>query len=435
MKSLATIVLVLAAAVTAAACSTPVYRYAMYNWAPAPYIIFDLFQGSRDKQDEATDRALGRTDGTSIVANVQVETIDAARKEMFEPLPEPIKKAWQTRAPGSRGLHVVMAPWGTPLFSGRLDAKSAATMFDSPLRSQLGKLLHAGDAVILLTLTCADRGRNQQAEKAVDEVLALVKAGKIATAPADDAPRPAPPVVSGDPGAPGDENRPPKAGQLKVGKLSLSRTDPAEDWLVRVLMRVEAGLDEYAGQPMVFAVYGRGRVMPPFVGKGITADNLGEAVSFLSGACSCQVKDENPGVELPMRWDWQATADALAANDQDSDGGQVGYREVTAGEANPPGPAARSGAPGPKAVAAAAGASRPSSPALLPTKAVPAVPVLPSAVALGAHGGAADSGQSVAFFAGQAFTYGAGVVTAALLVLIVGRIWVRGKGAGRRVTP
>jgi hypothetical protein len=430
MKPLATIALVLAAAATALACSTPVYRYAMYNWAPAPYVIFHLFEGHRDQQDVATDRALGQPAGSSAVANVQVEVIDAARKELFDPLPEPIKKAWQTRAPGTHGLHVVMAPWGAPLFSGRLDSKTTASLFDSPLRSQMGKLLQAGDAMILLTLTCADPARNRQAEKAVDEVLALVKAGKIAMATSgDDAPQPAPPAAAGDPAASGDDNRPPKAARLSVGRLSLSRTDPAEDWLVRVLMHVEAGLDEYAQQPMVFAVYGRGRVMPPFVGKGITADNLAEAVAFLTGACSCQVKDENPGVELPMRWDWQATADALAANDQDSDGGQLGYREVVAGGPKPPGPAAR------KAVAPEARATAPRAVAASPAKSGPAVAANMPAAAPRAPAVAAGAGESVPFFARQAFTYGAGVVTAALLVLIVGLIWVRSKTAGHRVTP
>ena len=46
---------------------------------------------------------------------------------------------------------------------------------------------------------------------------------------------------------------------------------------------MESDLGKYPDEPMVFAVYGRGQVLPPFVGKGITVDNLLDCASSSAG--------------------------------------------------------------------------------------------------------------------------------------------------------
>ena len=33
------------------ACTTPVYRYAMYNWAPSPYYVFYFHRGDPPAED------------------------------------------------------------------------------------------------------------------------------------------------------------------------------------------------------------------------------------------------------------------------------------------------------------------------------------------------------------------------------------------------
>ncbi len=40
------------------------------------------------------------------------------------------------------------------------------------------------------------------------------------------------------------------------------------------------------------------------MGAGINADNLRESAAFVTGACSCQVKEQNPGFDLLLNADW-----------------------------------------------------------------------------------------------------------------------------------
>jgi hypothetical protein len=104
------------------------------------------------------------------------------------------------------------------------------------------------------------------------------------------------------------------APRLEFGLVKVARADAAEKWLVDMLLSLESDLStpEFAAQPMIFAVFGRGRALPPFVGKGITRDNLLECVYFLTGACSCTVKDQNPGMDLLFATDWWSVAEKLA---------------------------------------------------------------------------------------------------------------------------
>jgi hypothetical protein len=55
---------------------------------------------------------------------------------------------------------------------------------------------------------------------------------------------------------------------------------------------------------MVFPVYGRGLVLYAMIGSGIHAATITAAAEFLTGACSCEVKSQNPGLELLLTADW-----------------------------------------------------------------------------------------------------------------------------------
>lgn len=301
-----------------AACNTPVYRYAMYNWQTAPYIVFYFHEGEVAEEDKAVNEAIEKLSAEwPPEANVRLEPIDVSDEKKMEALPEFVIEAWKSHEGGKLPAHVIFSPWRGDIYTGHLDTESVKRLVDSPARQKLGRLLEGGDAAVMILLTCPDAEQNKKAEQALQELCKLADAGEI---PVE---LQLPPM-----GIPGqdDEEAADQANPNKLGisVLKVDRNDPAEEFFVRMLMTIEEDLQEYADQPMIFAGYGRGRAMEPYIGKGITTENLVDVVAFLAGACSCMVKDQNPGADLLVKWNWEATADKMAENDPSLDYGPYG---------------------------------------------------------------------------------------------------------------
>lgn len=285
----------------ASACSVPVFRYALERWPVAPYgalVIADVpltaaEQGALSLLKKASD---GRS-GTLNLTVRQWTSAELAKSAVVTVRPTP-------KAPGA-SLHLlfpVAERINVPIWSGALSRASAKKLMDTPFRKSLAKKIVEGNSGVFILLECGDKAKDNAAAKALDGYLAEVTqaltlpAGVIATDGS----------VSGDGPASYDPiDRLQSAIPLKVAftSLRLPRTG-VDDILVALLMNLEADLKEYSDQPMVFGVYGRARVLPPLIGKGITLDNVGEISAFLTGACSCQVKSLNPGVDLLLGHDW-----------------------------------------------------------------------------------------------------------------------------------
>jgi hypothetical protein len=58
--------------------------------------------------------------------------------------------------------------------------------------------------------------------------------------------------------------------------------------------------------PIVFPMFGRGRVLDALIGPQIDKDVIEDACAFLIGPCSCIVKNQNPGIDMVMAVDWEA---------------------------------------------------------------------------------------------------------------------------------
>jgi hypothetical protein len=345
------------------ACDTPVYRYALYHWTATPYHVVYFKQGKPGASDEEIARLVGKLGEGDAAANLVLDTFDLAHDKIDE-MPEPIQAAWKARK-DAKPAYLVLTPQGTEVFAGRLEVSMLRSMTDSPARHKLCQQLDDGKAVVFLLVPGKDPVDNGRARKAVEELIAQTGVAAQGT------PR-APREGEGTPHAPREGVRPAErdehneqkagasipaavspgghAGQqesgeglaaptipIRLGLIEVSRSDPAERWLIRAMMSVEPDLAGLADQPMVFAVYGRARVLEPYVGKGITVDNLSQLVEFVTGACSCQVKDANPGMDLLTAWNWDATAERLAAKDSSFGPAVGGYAEI--GPKDPSAPA------------------------------------------------------------------------------------------------
>ncbi|NQU22978.1 MAG: hypothetical protein HQ567_17005 [Candidatus Nealsonbacteria bacterium] len=310
----------------ARACNTPVFRYAMYNWPSAPYYVFYFHHGEPSEEDAEVNKKLAELSRAELPANVSLDAFDVTDEAKLKMLPKVVNESRKKHADGDKPQHLVYTSWGAELYAGRLDAKTIQQMIHSPARKRMGELFGKGHGMVLLVLTGPDEEANKQAVKVAGE--AVSKVDEIFVAGAAPPPMeylPEKPEEKGDNNGDeqkkddvekSDDEKGPK-NELKIAVVKVSRTDPAEKWLVKMLLAVEPDLNDakYAKDPMVYAVYGRGRAMPPYVGKGITTENLLDCMAFLAGACSCTVKDQNPGMDLLMQFDWDAAAEVLARDD------------------------------------------------------------------------------------------------------------------------
>ncbi len=249
------------------ACQVPVFRYALENWSPAPWRV------------RLPDTALPGVETAG--ANLQIE-----RAAGFATL--------ELRLPEGEGE-------GSPAWTGPADAAHWQQMLDSPARRELARRLLAGESAVWLLLESGDAAKDAAAATVLEQALKVAQAelklpeGVVTPAQLDEA---------GRKGTAADVLHSDLPLRLAFSVLRLSREDPAEAVLRAMLMKVEPDLGDYAAEPMVFAVFGRGRALEPLIGRGIHADNIREAASYLCGACSCEIKEQNPGMDLLLMADW-----------------------------------------------------------------------------------------------------------------------------------
>jgi len=334
---LATVVLAtsILATSTAEACTTPVFRYAMLNWPSSPFEVVYFHRGEPSEEDAQTNKFLvDLSEASGARANVRLHIVDAAEPKALERIPKRLTDIWKAQAEDVKSLHVVFTPWGSEFFSGKLDKKTVKAMVDSPARTKIAKLLDEGHATIFVLLAGSKKAGNKAAEKVVKEVIDEVTAEqkKAEEGTEDDAPAAESSAVE-EMYEMEEEQEP-----LTIALVTISRDDPAEKWFVRMLMGMEDDLQEFAEGPILFPVYGRGRALLPFLGKGIHADNLFACIGFLAGPCSCTVKSQSPGVDLLFHWDWDATAEKLAVEEEDAYPNQFGYEEFSPEETQRPSP-------------------------------------------------------------------------------------------------
>jgi len=256
-------------------CNIPVFRYALERWAAAPYEVVAFHRGPIGDEGKAALNAL-RQGG----ANVAVDRIDVS---------EPVPQKWNdilAKTKLQAPCMVAVFP-GTDIvaWAGPLTADAARTLSDSPARREVAKRLLEGDSAVWLMLDSGDPAKDEAAEKTLDaELKKLVQSLKLPAHAPDD-----PPLLSDVP------------VKIAFSVLRLAKNNPAEATLAAMLQNSEPGLEG----PVVYPIFGRGRALWAMAGKGLTSDNIAEAAMFLIGACSCEAKDLNPGLDLLFTADWE----------------------------------------------------------------------------------------------------------------------------------
>ncbi len=252
---------VFAMTVAAQACDAPVYLFALENWQRDPYQALYFYRDREASQDREINSYLER------VASGEVENanLDFARIKLDSD--DPRVDIWKHHGREKAPVHIVVSPAGVPLFVGRLTTAELKAMLRSPKRTEIAEKLCRGAQGVVLLLT-SGTAADARAREICKQVVA--EAREEGTA---------------------------------VEYAEVSRSDPAERWFVRQLLSIEPDLPSVKA-PIAYGVFGRGHVLEPFVGAGITADSVRQLIAYMNGPCTCELKAANPGMDLLTAFNW-----------------------------------------------------------------------------------------------------------------------------------
>jgi hypothetical protein len=285
----------------ACACSVPVFRYALERWAADNYRISVLHKGPlTDAQRALVDRLVPDSPTGPKSANLRVQTIDlndtsanaaSSRDELLGRL--------NGTVPDVLPALVIEYPIDiSPAWVGPFNDESVSQLVDSPARREIGRRLLKGETAVWVFLESGDKAADDAAYEVLKTQLAL--AGENIKLPEIDEQDVADGLVSIG------------IDQLRVAfsLLRVSRSDPAEKLFVEMLLGSEGTAPDSLRDPqlthqtMAFPIFGRGRALYALVGKGINEETITTACKTLVGPCTCEVKDQNPGVDMLMSIAW-----------------------------------------------------------------------------------------------------------------------------------
>jgi hypothetical protein len=276
--------------VRASACTIPVFRYALEKWDLTPYEIMIYHRGplTADVQKE-----IKKWDAPN-KSNVEITLIDLdgdmtpRQQKIWKSDGDPARMPWMVVR------YAPAAPSEPSAFAGPCTIASLHGVLDSPVRRALLAHLTRGAATVYVLMTSDDPAADRAAlEMATRELQALERKIKL-------------PVQSDE----GPKIKLPLPLKVSFPILVLDRRQPEEAAFVQMLLSTEDRLLQTKG-PILFPIFGRGRVLGGLTDKEINPEQLKEVSKFLCRECSCQVKELNPGIDVLLVGDWNAIFDAM----------------------------------------------------------------------------------------------------------------------------
>ncbi|MCA9015425.1 MAG: hypothetical protein KDA77_08860 [Planctomycetaceae bacterium] len=275
------------------ACSVPVFRYALERWPADKYSAVVFYRGELSAEQQKLvaqfdkEGAIGQKS-----ANVELRLVNLDAK----PAPEDLD-LWKQQKSETLPLLVVRTPLPAPVpngfWSGELSEENLVRLIDSPLRQNIAKQLINGQTAVWVFLESG----NPEKDKAAFELLSkeLKRMEKTLKLPEIEQADIEQGLVSVSP----------DSLKLKFSLEKCARDDSSEQYFTQMLLATENDLKDFSDEPMALPVFGQGRVLYALIGKGINPGTIEQACRDLTGPCTCQVKDQNPGTDLLMAVNWE----------------------------------------------------------------------------------------------------------------------------------
>lgn len=286
----------------AVACNIPVFRFALERWKPDSCEVVVFHKGPITGDDE---KFVGELEAASLAkegdANLNVIRCDLNTNtdQEFNDLWLSISEKTDAKLPmlvarSLKGRGNTINHW-----HGSLKDSRTAGLLQSPIRTELSKRLQSGDAIVWLVIKSSDEKKTAAAKELLTQQCKELPE-KI--------------ELPEGIGLPGSELYSEVPLLLQFSVLEMDASDPKEQYLVRQLTGFQTEAFA-AGEPLIVPVFGRGRSLEVIPGSQLTGELIHDLTEFLCGACSCQVKEQNPGFDLLLSTNWN-----VALFGEDSEG-------------------------------------------------------------------------------------------------------------------
>ncbi len=284
----------IATSAVAWACNIPVFRYALERWKPDLCEVIVFHSGDLSPQDSKTLEPLleaARKDNAG--ANLEVLRVTIEQQECKDPrfkdLWLNIKDKTKAQLPYIVIRTAVSDKPPVNAWHGPIGDFQVKQVLDSPARRELIKRLLKGDSVVWILVRSSKEDRNKAVRKMLDEELPKLSKNT--------------PFPEGL-GLPGSELYSELPLLMQFSVLEIDSNDAEEVFLLNLLK----GFQPQAvaeGEPLLVPVFGRGRALEVIPANQCEPGLVGDLTRYLAGACSCQVKERNPGFDLLLsaRWD------------------------------------------------------------------------------------------------------------------------------------
>lgn len=267
------------------ACTIPVFRYALERWESDRFLVIVYHDGQLTEQQESEVKELTqRSSASGGPLNIEVIRCDvkaASPPQVLDVQPPADRPLPWLEVRSRVAVTRTVVHWQGPLAA----AVGQSGLFDSPARREIVRRLLAGDSCVFLLVAPED-----QLERRAKEVQALLDSVAADLA-----------LPQGI-GQPGSELYAPIPLGIRFSVLPVPLADPQEQTFFQLL--AASAKDWRADTANLIPVFGRCRALDVFSYAEDDQPLLEDLGNFLCGACSCRVKQANPGFDLLVSVNW-----------------------------------------------------------------------------------------------------------------------------------
>lgn len=286
------------------ACKTPVYKYAILNWADREYYQILRVYDSSKKQAETDPEIKKQFEGKEFITNVGIIPIDISQdlKQMYgDDFPTFLKEHMGENQPP---YNIILNPRKNVIYKGDIKPDDIPKLIMSPKRKELAEKLSIG-YIMLVLVEGKDEAKNKKAHEEIKKGIAKSIEVELDIRSHGE-----------DPSAPPIDKKTLKP--ITMSYVAVSPNDANEVWFYRQMQKINPRITDEK-EPALYGIVGRGFVFDQgLVGEYLTEEQIVNMTIFLSGPCSCTVKAEAGGIDIITSWEWDKTIKVkLEANEED----------------------------------------------------------------------------------------------------------------------